>query len=46
MDPTGTFVLRHVCHLMGRILVVSRQAGLEPGQVTSVGSQRVLIRPT
>ena len=34
LDLIGTFVLCHVCHLMGRILVVSRQAGLEPIQVT------------
>ena len=33
LDPTGPFVLRHVCHLMGRVLEVSRQAGLKPGQV-------------
>ena len=33
LDPTGTFVLHHVCHLMGRVLVVSRQAGLEPCQM-------------
>ena len=33
LDPTGPFVLRHVCHLMIRVLVVSRQAGLEPVQV-------------
>ena len=33
LDPTGPFVHRHVCHLMSRVLVVSRQAGLEPSQV-------------
>ena len=33
LDPTGPFVLRHVGHLMGRVLEVSRQAGLKPVQV-------------
>ena len=35
LDPTGPFVLRHVGHLMGRVLEVSRQAGLKPVQVAS-----------